>query len=241
MKVTGLVYKIQVPLYLIAIGCLVLVPVKGFANGPGDAITPYKQGTVITPQDIEEIRTQSSNYRIITDLRTKDSRIPRFGERVGFAYVTDNGKVGEIHFKLRGTAESGGEVTVPLSDIKSFSILKVEDRWFARDRAFMNVTIFPSISPSELLELEPTYSQLKDSYTNQIRMWVFLEDKNKDSLRVVGKKWNDKYEVLFAIEDLELDFPVVLDWPVEGFTPIWWAVESVIKDNKYPYRIRLLK
>lgn len=241
MKVRSLVCKIGVPLCLIALGCLVFVQGKGLANGPGIPITPYKKGTSITPQDIEKVRTQSSSYRVITELRTKGSKVPRFGKRVGFAYVTDNGKVGETAFKLRGIAESGGDVTVPLSDVKSFTILKVEDRWFARDRTLLNVTVFPSISTSELLQSGPTHSQLTESYTRQMRMWVFLEDKNKGQLSMVGKKWGDNYEVLFAIQDLGLNVPVVLDWPVMENAPIWWAVESVIKDDKYPYRIIYLK
>lgn len=242
--IRSLVYKIGVPLCLTALGCLVFVQSKGLANdGPLDPITPYKEGTSITPQDIETVRTHSSSFRVITDVQTKGSKAPIFGRRVGFAFVTDNGKVEEIDFNLRGTAESGGDVTVPLSDVKSFTILKVKHSWFswfwfARDRALLNVTVFPSISPSELLQSGPTYSQLTESYTRQMRMWIFLEDKNKSQLSMVGKKWGFKYEVLFAIQDLELNVPVVLDWPDTESAPIWWAVESVIKDDKYPYRVK---
>lgn len=241
MKARCLACKIALAECLFALAGLLLFQGRGLANGPGVPITPYDKGTGITPQYIEKVRAQSSSYRVIDKLRTKGSRVPRFAERVGFAYVTGNGKVEEPDFKLRGTAESGGDVTVPLSDVRSFTILKVKNRWFARDEALLEVTIFPSISPSELLQSGPTYSQLTESYTRQMRMWIFLEDKNKGQLSMVGKKWDDKYEVLFAIRDLELNVPVVLSWPEKLDTPIWWAVESVIKDDKYPYRVRFLK
>ena len=241
MKAKSLAYRVSVPACLFVLVFLVFFQNKGFANGPWDPITPYKDGRVNTPQEIEKARAQSSSHRVISEVRIKESKIPKFGEKVGFAYLSGDRVNGEPHFDLKGTAESGGNITIPLSDVKSFTIFKVKNHWFARDEALLEVTIFPSLSPAELLQLQPSYSQLTESYTKQVRMWVFLENQDKAQLYMVGKKWDDKYEALFAIRDLELNVPVVLDWPRFLNAPIWWAVESVIKDDKYPYRVRFLK
>jgi len=241
MKARGLAYRVSVPACLCLLVFLGLFQDKGFGNGPGDTITPYKDGIANTPQEIEKVRVQSSSRRVISEVRTKESKVPKFGDRIGFAYLSGDRINGEPQFDLRGTTESGEDITIPLSDVKSFTILKVKNHWFARDEAFLEVTIFPSLSPAELLQSQPSYSQLTESYSKQIRMWVFLENKDKGELCMVGKKWDDKYEALFAIRDLELNVPVVLDWPKILKAPIWWAIKSVIEDDKYPYRVRFLK
>jgi hypothetical protein len=225
MKARSLACKTGVPLCLITLGCLIIAQGRGLANGPGDPVTPYAESDSITAEDIENVRTESSRYRVIREIRTEGSEVPVFGERVGFAYVADDGEIGEIAFDLRGTTEGGGDVAVPLSDLKGFTVLEVK------------VTVFPTISASELLQAEPTYSQLTESYMSKLSMWVFLDGPDKSELSVVGKRWEDDYEVLFAIRDLEPKFPVLLDWVVMDDTPIWWAVESVIEDDKYPHRI----
>jgi hypothetical protein len=213
---------------------------RAFANG-GEPITPYKKGATITSQDIEKVRAQASSYRVISELRVKGTKVPLFAERVGFAYVTSNDKVGEPDFNLKGSGESGGDLTVPLSDVDSLTLIKVEERWFGSDRALLEVTVFPSCSSSELLQLNPTYSQLRESFSKKVRIWVVLENEKKGQLRMVGRKWQENYEVLLAIRDLELNVPAVFGWPPRPNAPIWWAVGSVIKDDKYPHRIIFLK
>jgi hypothetical protein len=225
-------------LCFIIICYLLIVPSKGHPNGSGVPRTPYNDS--ITAQEIEKVRIESSSYRVIKDIRTKDSEVPVYGERIGFAYVSDDGEIGEIAFEITGTAKGEGDVIVPLSDVKSFTVLEVKNTWFSKDKALLKVTIFPSISASQLLQAQPTYSQLIESYMSELRIWVFLENTDKGELCVVGKKWGDNYKVLFSVRDLALNVPVSFDWVVMKNTPIWWAIKSVIGDDKYPHRIRYL-
>lgn len=213
---------------------------NGLANGPGTPITPYEKGKQLKEKDIQAMKAKCSSSRVISDLRVKGSRATRYGEQIGFAYVTKKGAMGEPSFNLKGIAESGEEISVDLSGVQSLTVIKVEDRWFTTDRALLELTIFPDISPSEILSLNPTYSQLETSYTKTIKIRVALEDRNKGKLSIVGKKWlgEDKYEVISGIRDLELDSRVLFGYPMHPGSPIWWAVESVIKDERYPYRIR---
>ena len=241
MKARSWACKTVVSGSMVALVYLALSQSIGVANGPGIPITPYEKGARVTVEDIEKVRTRSNSYRGISEVRTKGTEVPTFAERVGFVYVTGAGKLGEPNFELNGTTESGGGFAVPLSDVKDLKILEIEDHWFARDRVLLDVTIFPNIPPSELLESGLTYSQMVESHTRQMRMWLFLEDEEKGQLSMVGKKWEDNYEVLFAIRDLEPNIPVVLTWPMKRNAPIWWAVKSVIDDEKYPYRLIMLE
>ena len=237
MKAGNLAYNIGVHLCMIMICYLVIAPGRGHANGSGVPITPYADRDSITAQDIEKVRIESSKYRIIKGIRTKDSKVPEYGEGVGFAYVADDGKIGDITFEIRGTTEGEREVIVPLSDVKSFTVLEVKNNWFSKDKAMLKVTVFPSISASDLLQAQPTYLQLIESYMSELRIWVFLDSTDKGELCVVGKKWEDTYKVLFSIRELVLNVPVEFDWVMMKNAPIWWAVKSVIEDNKYPHRI----
>jgi hypothetical protein len=202
-------------------------------------ITPFK-GPTITPGDVESARLKANRCRSVSKVHIRNSHEEFAGQHVGFAYVGTDGEIGQPVFSLTGTDESLSQISIPLSDIESMTLLKTEEhwfRWFGPDRALLEVIVFPDISPSQLLKSRPTYSQLAAS-TKSVRLWVSLNDENKRDLTMVAtQSVLLTYTRLFPVRDLEPNHKVIFEWPDDKDAPIWWATDTVVADAKYPHRI----
>ena len=204
-------------------------------------ITPFK-GPTITSGDVESARQKANSCRIISKVHVRNSHEEFAGQHVGFAYVGADGEMGKPVFSLTGTDESLSQISIPLSDIESMTLLKVEEHWlslFGRDRALLEVIVFPDISPSQLLQSRPTYSQLAES-TKSVHLWVSLNDEKKRELTMVGTKSGFgplTYTKLFSVRELEPNHKVIFEWPDDSDAPIWWATDTVVADANYPHRI----
>ena len=156
-----------------------------------------------------------------------------------------------VFFEFRGADESGKDIAVDFSIVESFKIVRREN-----DRALFEVTIFPDITPEKLLNLKPSYTELKDGYTRVVRMWIILNDTARGDLYlagVVGREpkvmleisgyreicdsWFENGAYLVKSEEMvsrvETNRKIVLEY---NGNAIWWAIPSVIEDSGYPYR-----
>jgi hypothetical protein len=201
-------------------------------------ITPFKPP--ITPGDVESARLKANRCRSVSKVHIRNSHQEFAGQHVGFAYVGADGEIGQPVFSLTGTDESLSQISIPLSDIESVTLLKTEEHWFnwrGPDRALMEVIVFPDISPSQLLKSRPTYSQLAAS-TKSVRLWVSLNDQKKRELTMVAtQSVLLTYTRLFSVRDLEPNHKIIFEWPDEKDAPIWWATDTVVADAKYPHRV----
>ena len=156
-----------------------------------------------------------------------------------------------VFFEFRGADESGKDIAVDFSIVQSFKIVRREN-----DKALFEVMIFPDITPEKLLELKPSYTELRDGYTRIERIWIVLHHPEKGDLYLVGvvgrepkvmlersgyteicDSWfeNGRYfiESEYRMDHLETNREVVLEY---NGNAIWWAIPSIIKDGEYPFR-----
>ncbi len=215
-------------------------------GGSGEAITPYNPEKPIKPEEVEKVKDISNRTRFVEDLKLKDTNITQYGEQVGLIYAEGQNVTGQPFFKFKGVTESRTQVEIDFSEVKSFSLLKVRNRWFfGTDEAFLEVVRFPAISPGELLAKKPSYSALVREYTERLRLWITLEQDGE--LCLVGKERSeeDQYRILSPLREIESSSEVVLKYGIHFInvgstkTPIqaiWWATDSVIKDPQYPHK-----
>lgn len=248
MKVKNFGFRSTVLVLVLVIVLSTMLAARGdIGGGPGDAITPYVPDKKITWDDIKSIKEESSKARTVADLKVKDTHVTQYGEQVGLMYVVGESVSGEPFFKFSGVSESGDKdaTDIDFSVVRSFSLLRVDERLFRKDRALLEIVKFPNILPEDLLSRRPSYSELEEHYTQRVRLWVALEGEKNGELYLVGKKLYERhiYQVLARLRDIELNSEVILgygDTRVEGIAnpvpTIWWAIDSVIEDESYPYR-----
>lgn len=250
MKAKNLGYRSAAVVLMLAIALSAIPAAKGaIGGGPGEVITPYVPDRPITLNDINRVKKASSEMRTVEDLKLRGTYVTLYGKEVGFMYVVDQDVQAEPSFRFEGVDESGRRdpITIDLSVVRSFSVLRVDKPWFGRDRALLEIVKFPTISPEELLQRpRPSYSDLERHYAETIRLWVTLEDERNGELCLVGKKlYNGRQrQVLARLRDIEPHSEVILgygEYEVGGslypVPIIWWATHSVIEDERYPYRM----
>ena len=244
MKTKIFGYKIKIVIVLLIMSISWPLPaIADIGGGSGLPISPYSRYEAeVSESDVIEIKQSASQARKVADLKVQGTHIPRYGKQVGLMYLSNERVLGVPFFEFKGINELGDEIAIDFNIVKSFSLIAVEKRWFRKDRAQIEVIIFPIISPKELLETKPSYTELEEKYTKRVRLWVNLEDEGKGELCVVGKSWENKYEVLSRLRDIEPSAEVFLGYGriPSGefrFQPIWWAIDSVVEDSRYPYRL----
>ncbi len=157
----------------------------------------------------------------------------------------------EVLFEFRGTDEAGKDVSVDFSVVKSFKIVRTENH-----RALFEIVAFPVITPGKLVELKPSYTELRSGYTRVVRMWIVLQDTDRGSLYIAGvvgrepkvllerggyremcDSWFEDGAYFVESEEImshiETGREVVLEYNANS---VWWAIPSVIQDKDYPFR-----
>ncbi len=254
MKAKNFGYRSTVVILVLFIVLSTILAARGdIGGGPGDAITPYVPDRGITVQEIVTSKNSSNGARTVADLKLKGTHVTEYGEQVGLMYVVGESVSGEPFFKFSGVSESGdnGTTDIDFSEVRSFTLLRIDKRLFRRNRALLEIVKFPNILPQNLLSQELSYSQLLEGdYTQRVRLWVILEREGNGELCLVGKKLyeRDRYQVLARLRDIEPNSEVILgygDARVEGIAnpvpTIWWATHSVIEDERYPYKRYFLR
>lgn len=212
-------------------------------GGSGRPLTPYNQDEQLTEARVSAVRAEAAMRRSINSgIKIRNTNVEGFGDNVAFMFVKDNAPISPPSFTLTGATQAGEKLEVNLSELASFRILEYEDRWIRSDRLLLEVTIFPAISPAELLAKRPTYSELENRYTKSVLIWVEIESKGAELSLTRRDRFSDKNEVIARLRDVEAGHYVQLDYSFSaGPPPIWWAIESVIADAKYPFRFTAAK
>ncbi len=220
---------------VIFVVCGFVSPLEGGSGGgSGCPRTPYNLNDEITENDIVKMKNISSKKRSIELLTFKDSSIIKAEEQLGLVYMKNSDEPIQPIFEFHGLTESGEEVVIDFSEIGSLSVLKIDNNLFSKDRVLLNIVVFPNITPKELLDINPSFSELEDMYKENIRIWVLLEDDQKGELSFVGKRWSRDYRVLGKLRDVKLKSKVYFGYDYTD--DIWWAIQSVIDDKEYPHK-----
>ncbi len=203
-------------------------------------LTPYAEATEPNLAQVTEMRERASESRCITEARVRGSKVPIHGLYVGFlATKTEPGQIVEDKpaFELTLHQKSGKKVSVALSDVKNLKVLRIKGRFlglFGREKALLEVVLFPDITPEALLEKPISYTELKDNYTMTVAGWVYLREKGGKRLCLVAKE-SGVYRVLARVKDLEPKREILFENRYDERC-LWWAVHSVARDSAYPYR-----
>jgi hypothetical protein len=167
----------------------------------------------------------------------------------------------EILFYIEGFDENGKHERFFLSDIENIKIIKIDKQNL---KMLLEISLFPDISPKELLFINPTYTELKKFYNKIKKLWINLKEQNNKSLFIAEVnhkndrslevfinrdrkntknfdfKWfNEKEYFVWSeieFEKLQVGDEILLKYPMYR-NEIWWAIDSVIKDIHYPYRL----
>ena len=161
-------------------------------------------------------------------------------------------KDGAVFF-IEGYTESGDKQIVYLNELEKLKILKVDKD---QDKLLISVVKFPDISPNELLSLKPTYTELKENYSTELKIWVntknekdeklFIaeifhkDDQRLDNIFGINMDWFNEKEYFLKTERMMLEFQKhdeIKFWYENR--NIWWAIPSVTNDIEYPYRYQL--
>jgi hypothetical protein len=215
-------------------------------GGSGKVRTPYKPDAPVRESEVLTVKRASSKTRELKDVGVVSTHIPVSGSEFGLMYLKGNVPVGNPVFEFQGKDESGVVKTVDFAELESFQITKYDSQGGDVSRALVEIVQFPVISPGELLQKRPSYTALKEQYTQIVRLWVNTKAPGNKKLCLVGKDFRDRYRVLTRLSDLPLNATVKPDYGSFRFgqiksPAIWWAIDSVTKDKKYPYRVYFKK
>ncbi len=224
--------------------CLLTLTVRAdIAGGSGKPETPYHDPRNVNAEEVTTAREMAG--------RCRRGRIPfkspgggdTLVEEIFFAYGQNSDTLGVPLYQLKGEDAGGKAVTVELSDVLTFSVAD-----FRQGECLLKVTVFPTISVEELLAQKPTYSDLKQRYTHEVEIWVkTISDGGR--LFVCGRTWDGKPKVGGLLTDVEPNTEVELKYgysrdyshDMGGRGTVWYAIQSVIEDRNYPYRVLMLK
>ncbi len=203
-------------------------------GGKGHPATPWRISGPKNVQDIDKAKEVAAQYQTLSvpgelfDRNSKElvhlrrvslrAQEAREGDKAGYALV--------------GKSGSGRTVSLSFSQIKSFVVTSRKDGAIT-----VSVTVWPDISPRELLDKQPTYKQLAADYKRTVILQMSL--RTPDGRPVVFAEEGEFGRVL-PLEKLrkgtKVDFYGEHPHMVHPLR-FWWAIPSVANDKDYPYRM----
>lgn len=197
-------------------------------GGSGKPMTPYRPGEAITRQRLLAVQRDASAKMAVEGVRLAGKNATKSGYRVGLVRMRGDDPSGQPELAFTGQDEKGKKRIIPLANVRSFRLLSVKKKLVGMNEVVVEVTEFPSLTPAELLQLNPTYSTLTAKYARKVILTM-------PDLALAGTAfWSDNaIHVITPLRDLEPGTDIAL-------TPwndlIWWAIPSVTADATYPYR-----
>jgi hypothetical protein len=203
-------------------------------GGRGYPATPWRVSGPASVQDLEEARVIADQHQALSisaepaaagDLDSRQiwkvslrAEKPLQGESARYALV--------------GRSDSGTTVTLRFSQIESFVVTSSN-----RKSITLAVTVWPDISPEELLRTKPSYRQLADGYRRTVVLTMDLKSPDGRPLAFAGP---GEYGAVIPLEKLgpgtKGDFYAGHPHSVDP-RRFWWAIPSIANDKDYPYRM----
>lgn len=209
-----------------------------FDGGGKAEISPYSSKETITA---ERVSKQKDLARASMTATYEFNGAKETLNAVGLEWIRGGQVSGRTSYQLNGSMDSR-PVAVDFSEIEELSILRTETNG-SKVRALFKVVAFPSISAERLVNERPTYTELKAKYSRTVEVWIDIKTTTSGELCFAGKQsaprrvedLKSDVVVKFAFAGLSLDDKHPGLWKGVG-EGIWWAIPSVIRDPKYPYR-----
>jgi hypothetical protein len=238
--------------FVVCLAISILAGVRSWADiggGSGRALTPYRQDRPVVLNDVETVKRQAAKARDVNSIHLKDSHASARGSGIGVMFVTGNQVSGTPMFEFRGLDAGGRKTVVDFSVVDTVSLVQFENNFLSDDRAQLEIKLFPDVTPKDLLSKNPTYTQLRQQHERTVRLWIPASRGGGGELAFVAQNDNpflersdrNRYEVLAKLRDIEPNMPIEFLWGRfehngTRLPAIWWAIQSVIKDEKYPHK-----
>lgn len=203
-------------------------------GGKGYPATPWRMSGPRDAQEIEKAKAIAAQYQTLSMTPEAPARegadvlrLRRVSLRVEPQRADDG-----VGYALVGKSASGETVSLSFSEIESFVVT-------SRKAATLSllVTVWPDISPQQLLARQPTYQQLVAGYRRTVALEVSMRSADGRALVFAEK---DEFGATLPLEKLAAGMPGTF----YGEHPhmahplrFWWAIPSVSKDPEYPYRM----
>jgi hypothetical protein len=170
----------------------------------------------LTVAQVEVAKARSDKHMMFKDLEFIGSSVHHSGFNLGIG-----NDAAETRYSLSGTDNSGRPASISFSEITSIRRVDANGARFE-----LEITLFPEISPKDLILLAPNCEQLS-KYRKTIRIIVNVSN-GINSLQWLGS--DDEYADVHRIGDVIKMQPGVtmrLGIPVNE---AWWAVPSIRRD-----------
>ncbi len=214
--------------------------------GSGEPQTPYRGK--VDQAAVERMRSLTAKTREVHNVELANGQSVS-GYNLALMYVR-NLPSGEPFWNFVGQDETGRASSISLSDVSRISLVSTTGGILSAPYVVLEIEIFPTLGPKELLELKPTFSALKNSYQKEVRVRVPRRGSSKGEICLVSQNNGAApYSVLAKLSDLKPNTAIEFDYGVLGKVlgkyrsepAIWCATPSVIADEEYPYRIQMKK
>jgi hypothetical protein len=152
---------------------------------------------------------------------------------VAYGTCKDATLEGKPKFTIEGKDGSNRALTIDLNNVDSVEIREMEP-----SRLLLRVTVFPAITPSELLSKQPTYTGLREGFTATHEAWVLADETQQRGPCIVQRELEtEKYLAFLDLRKQKIGTRVNFSYQTKAAkSSIWWAIPSVVQDPEYPYR-----
>lgn len=212
--------------------CLLRADVGG---GSGRPMGPYRHPESVTADEMARIKKLSSRLRWAEiPVQTTEYGAAVFSLATG--YMKDGQRPASVAYAFEGETEDGAKLKVDFADVRDFKVLQLK-----RKKFLFEITIFPDITPELLLQKRPSFSELAERHTKTVRLWVPAVTKAGELalLDASSSATDSEFALVRTIKTdvkIELRYQTSREVDASGH-PIWFAIDTVITDPKYPYRV----
>jgi hypothetical protein len=214
------------------------IAVADVSGGKGYPATPWRKEGPQSVLDLEKAKMMADTYQTLSIFPQtanggkKDEALHI--ERLRLA-PTPFREGDTAVYELAGTTGSGGTIAISFSQIEGFTVRSKNNKTIT-----LSVTVWPDITPKELLQKQPTYKQLYMDYRRDVILVLNLESADGREQAFNGG-WGD---ITLPLAKLEAGTKAgFYEEHPHMMHPLrfWWAIPSVANDKDYPYRVIPLK
>jgi hypothetical protein len=204
-------------------------------GGKGNPTTPWRLEGPKSIEHLEKVKSESAGYQtlsvpaVIAGETTADGII-HLNKVVLMPSPSIEGD--EPLVELVGKTLNGEPIVVSFNQIELFTVLSKSSDTIT---ITITVTIWPDITPRELLERQPSYKQLYEDYRSIVTPELKIASADGRLYVFMG----ERPQVNLTLESLPVG---VIGWfyKQHPYTHnpyrFWWAIPSVANDPGYPYR-----
>lgn len=220
-----------------ALGLLTLCAVVGSGSadvggGRGQPATPWRISGPANVAELEKAREEAAHRQALSlpsalfaEAGSEAVKIEEVALRPVPAKADETGV-----FEFVGKDAAGKKLSLSFSNLENFVVTAKTDV-----AVTLKVTIWPDISPAELLARQPTYQELKESFRREVTIEIPLKAADGRALEFSGD---------FGLKLPLVKLAVGTKGDFYGGDPrmvnprrFWWAIPSVNKDPDYPFRM----